>query len=91
MTNILPQQAGLTVGSVIYKYRAIKDPESDMIVYVQNENALGDGYIFREEDPPPRHEGLRRSEQLWGSPPEGREEESRRESLPVGRTREAGG
>jgi len=50
MTNILPQQAGLTVGSVIYKYRAIKDPESDMIVYVQNENALGDGYIFREED-----------------------------------------
>mgnify|MGYP004330284589 FL=1 len=50
MTNILPQQAGLTVGSVIYRYRAVKDPESDMIVYVQNENALGDGYIFREAD-----------------------------------------
>ena len=50
MTNILPQQAGLTVGSVIYRYRAVKDPESDMIVYVQNENALGDGYIFREVD-----------------------------------------
>ena len=50
MTNILPQQAGLTVGSVIYRYRAVKDPESDMIVYVQNENALGNGYIFREAD-----------------------------------------
>ena len=50
MTNVLPQQAGLTVNSVIYRYTAIKDPESGMIVYVQNEDAQGDGYIFREAD-----------------------------------------
>lgn len=51
MQNILPQQAGLAVTSVTYRYTAVKDPESDMIVYVQNEDAMNPGeYIFREVD-----------------------------------------
>ena len=50
MQNVLPQQAGLTVSGVIYRYTAVKDTEDDMLVHVQNENALGAGYIFRETD-----------------------------------------
>lgn len=50
MTNVLPQQAGLTVGNVIYRYTAEKAVEDDMVVHVQNENARGDGYIFRSSD-----------------------------------------
>lgn len=50
MQNVLPQQAGLTVGNVVYRYTTVKNPEDSMIVYVQNEDALGDGYIFREAD-----------------------------------------
>ena len=50
MQNVLPQQAGLTVGTVVYRYEAVKNVEDDMVVYVSNENALGDGYIFREAD-----------------------------------------
>tara|TARA_B110000285_G_scaffold230305_1_gene296671 strand:+ start:626 stop:1363 length:738 start_codon:yes stop_codon:yes gene_type:complete len=50
MQNILPQQAGLTVGNVIYRYTAVKNIEDDMLVHVQNEDALGTGYIFRETD-----------------------------------------
>ena len=50
MQNILPQQAGLTVSNVIYRYTAVKEETADMLVHVQNEDALGDGYIFRETD-----------------------------------------
>jgi hypothetical protein len=50
MINVLPQQPGLTVGGVIYKYTAEKNATDDFKVHVQNENALGDGYIFRETD-----------------------------------------
>ena len=50
MTNVLPQQLGLSVNSVIYRYTAVKEREDDMLVHVQNENALGPGYIFRETD-----------------------------------------
>jgi hypothetical protein len=50
MTNILPQQAGLTVGNVVYRYTTIKNTSDDMVVHVQNENALGEGYIFRSSD-----------------------------------------
>ncbi len=50
MANVLPQQAGLQVGSVIYRYTATKDPSADMLVHVQNQDALGSGYIFRETD-----------------------------------------
>lgn len=50
MANVLPQQAGLQVGNVIYQYTANKEPDAEMLVHVQNENAQGDGYIFRETD-----------------------------------------
>jgi len=50
MSNVLPQQAGLQVGNVIYQYTAVKDPDADMLVHVQNQNAQGDGYVFRETD-----------------------------------------
>ena len=50
MTNILPQQAGLEINGLVYQYTAVKDPETDMIVYVQNEYADGNGYIFRNAD-----------------------------------------
>jgi len=50
MQNILPQQAGLTVNTVIYRYTTIKEEDDDMLVHVQNENAQGPGYIFRETD-----------------------------------------
>lgn len=50
MAQVLPNAAGLSVNGVIYQYTAIKETEDDMIVYVQNENAEGDGYIFREAD-----------------------------------------
>lgn len=51
MQNILPQQAGLEVTGVVYRYTTVKDPNSDMVVYVQNEDAQNQGqYIFREVD-----------------------------------------
>jgi hypothetical protein len=50
MTNVLPQQAGLTVGNVIYQYTTVKNTDDDMVVSVQNENAKGNGYIFKSSD-----------------------------------------
>ena len=50
MTNVLPEYAGLEVNGLVYSYRAVKDPETDMIVWVQNEYADGNGYIFRTSD-----------------------------------------
>ena len=50
MSNLIPQQTGLTINSVIYRYTTEKNTEDDMLVHVQNENARGPGYIFRETD-----------------------------------------
>lgn len=50
MRNIIPQQAGLTISNVIYQYTTVKETADDMVVHVQNENALGSGYIFRSSD-----------------------------------------
>ena len=50
MTEVLPQQAGLTVTSVIYRYTSVKQAEDDMLVHVQNQNAEAPGFIFRETD-----------------------------------------
>lgn len=50
MSQVLPNAAGLSVNGVVYQYTAVKETEDDMIVYVQNENAEGNGYIFREVD-----------------------------------------
>src|SRR6056300_102614 len=50
MTDVLPPQAGLQVGGVIYRYTIEKDPNGDLQVHIQNENAIDGGYIFRETD-----------------------------------------
>ena len=50
MTEILPAYTGLTVGSVSYRYTAVKVTADPMVVNVQNYNALGSGYIFRSKD-----------------------------------------
>ena len=46
----MPDVVGLDVTGVYYRYNIGKDPAADALVHVQNENALGDGYIFRETD-----------------------------------------
>jgi hypothetical protein len=50
MSNVLPQQAGLVVNQVTYRYEVVKNQEDYLLVHVQNENARGAGYIFRETD-----------------------------------------
>ena len=51
MSNVLPEYTGLQVNGVFYQYTTIKDPDTGMIVTVQNEDALNAGqYIFREQD-----------------------------------------
>ena len=50
MSNVLPQYTGLTVNGVVYRYTTVKNTEDDMVVYVQNEDAINGGYIFREQD-----------------------------------------
>ena len=50
MTQVLPQQAGLQVNAVGYRYTVDKIAEDPLLVHVQNENALGSGYIFRSTD-----------------------------------------
>ena len=50
MSNVLPQAAGLEVNNVVYRYTTEKVTEDDMLVHVQNENAQGQGYIFRASD-----------------------------------------
>lgn len=48
MANVVPQYSGLAINGVVYQYTTIKNDEDEMRVHVQNENALGTGYIFRE-------------------------------------------
>jgi hypothetical protein len=50
MGGIMPNVPGVTVNGVVYRYTISKDPEADALVHVQNENAIGHGYIFRETD-----------------------------------------
>ena len=50
MTTVLPPQAGLQIGGVIYRYTIEKDPNGNLRVHIQNENAIEGGYIFRETD-----------------------------------------
>jgi len=50
MDNVLPTPPGLDINGVIYSYTPNKNTEDDMKVHVQNENANGTGYIFRETD-----------------------------------------
>lgn len=41
---------GLDINGVFYRYTAVKDPNDPYTVSVQNQNANGSGYIFRETD-----------------------------------------
>ena len=50
MGNVFPSPAGLTVQNVIYSYNIRKDTADHVDVTVQNENALGQGYVFKEVD-----------------------------------------
>jgi len=50
MTNVLPQQMGLEVTNIFYRYTAIKNTDDKFIVTVSNEDTSGEGYIFRSVD-----------------------------------------
>jgi hypothetical protein len=50
MGNVLPTPPGLDINAVIYNYTIRKQTEDSVTVHVQNENANGTGYIFRETD-----------------------------------------
>ena len=49
LTDVLPPQAGLTVGGITYRYGVTKTPEDDFIVHNEIDNNIGDN-IFRETD-----------------------------------------
>ena len=50
MTGVLPDPLGLDINGVIYNYTIQKETDDSVKVHVQNENALGTGYIFRQTD-----------------------------------------
>src|SRR6056300_248091 len=50
MNTVLPTPPGLDINGVIYNYTIQKDVNDSAKVHVQNENADGTGYIFRETD-----------------------------------------
>ena len=51
MNNVLPGGVpGLDINLVIYSYTPQKNTADDMVVHIQNLNADGSGYIFRESD-----------------------------------------
>ena len=50
MGTVLPTPPGLDINGVIYNYTIGKEVDDSVKVHIQNENALGTGYIFRETD-----------------------------------------
>ena len=50
MDNVLPPQAGLTVGGIAYKYSVDKLQEGDLKVTVQNEDKIDGGYVLQYTD-----------------------------------------
>ena len=50
MDSVFPSPPGLDVQNVIYNYTIHKPTNEQVDVSVQNKNALGAGYIFRETD-----------------------------------------
>ena len=50
MGVVLPAPPGLSINGVLYNYTIQKNTEDSVTVNVQNENATGTGYIFRETD-----------------------------------------
>lgn len=47
---VVPDDPGLSINGVLYRYTTVKDADSPMLVHVQNDDADGEGYIFRETD-----------------------------------------
>lgn len=50
MANVLPQEAGLEVNAVLYRYTTMKDTQDDMYVTLRNQNAISSGYLFSQTD-----------------------------------------
>ena len=50
MTGVLPQESGLTVNGVAYRYSVIKQTQDEMYVNIQNKDATGPGYTFNQQD-----------------------------------------
>jgi len=54
MGTVLPDATGpwvsLQVHGLTYRYKMVKDPETDAIVYVRNVDAVNGGYVFEEKD-----------------------------------------
>lgn len=51
MDSVLPDGTpGLDINTIIYNYTIQKETNDSVDVHVQNKNALGSGYIFRETD-----------------------------------------
>jgi len=46
----VPSISGMDINGVIYRYSVVKDRADPYTVSIQNENANGSGYIFRETD-----------------------------------------
>jgi len=50
MSNVLPATNGLVVNGVSYQYTTVKDPESDLLVTIRNEDNEDVGYIYSRTD-----------------------------------------
>jgi len=54
MGTILPDASSpyvtLQIHGLTYRYKMVKDPESDAVVYVRNEDAIDGGYVFEQKD-----------------------------------------
>jgi len=50
MPNLFPEANNLSINGVYYRYTPIKNTADDMLVHVQNEDAINGGYIFKETD-----------------------------------------
>lgn len=50
MIDVLPPEAGLSINGMIYQYTLEKQREAEAQVTIQNENALGEGYILQQTD-----------------------------------------
>lgn len=54
MGTILPDAGSpyvtLQIHGLTYRYKMVKDPDTDATVYVRNEDAVNGGYVFEEKD-----------------------------------------
>jgi hypothetical protein len=50
MQNVLPPQAGLTIGGVIHRYTIEKDAQDNATVTIRNEDAINGGYVYQLND-----------------------------------------